>query len=72
MVRRRHSETCFDTVPFAVPWPYFSEDKAIPHAARVAINCLTACRTLPWSARSLFSGACLGYDKKAAASTREC
>ncbi|PRD28012.1 UNVERIFIED_CONTAM: hypothetical protein NCL1_33730 [Trichonephila clavipes] len=38
-------------------WPYFSEDKAKPHTARVAINCLTACQTLPWLARSpyLFS-----------------
>ncbi|GFY13807.1 transposable element Tc1 transposase [Trichonephila clavipes] len=35
-----------------VPWPYFSEDKARPHVARVAINCLTACQTLPWQPRS--------------------
>ncbi|GFT55288.1 transposable element Tcb1 transposase [Trichonephila clavipes] len=35
-----------------VPWPYFSEDKARPHVARVATNCLTACQTLPWLTRS--------------------
>ncbi|GFT31658.1 transposable element Tc1 transposase [Trichonephila clavipes] len=51
-VRRRNSENCFATVPSAVPWPYFSEDKGRPHVERVAMNCLTACRTLPWSARS--------------------
>ncbi|GFU85005.1 hypothetical protein TNCV_1552691 [Trichonephila clavipes] len=39
---------CFATVPFAVLWPYFSEDKVRPHAARVARNCITACQTLPW------------------------
>ncbi|GFU26224.1 hypothetical protein TNCV_5106411 [Trichonephila clavipes] len=52
MVRRRHSENRFATIPFAVPWPYFSEDKARPHAARIAMNYLTACQTLPWPARS--------------------
>ncbi|GFU35868.1 transposable element Tcb1 transposase [Trichonephila clavipes] len=52
MVRRQHSKNCFTTVPFAVPWPYFSEDKARPHAGRVIMNCLTACQTLPWSVRS--------------------
>ncbi|GFW09846.1 transposable element Tc1 transposase [Trichonephila clavipes] len=51
-VRRRHSENYFATVPFAVPWPYFSEDNARQHAARVAMNCLTACLTLPWPSRS--------------------
>ncbi|GFV50010.1 uncharacterized protein TNCV_2372531 [Trichonephila clavipes] len=51
-VLRRHSEKCFATVHFAVPWPYFSEDKARPHAARVAMNCLTACQTPPWPPRS--------------------
>ncbi|GFW04420.1 hypothetical protein TNCV_877891 [Trichonephila clavipes] len=71
-VRRRHSENCFATVPFAVPWPYFSEDKARPHADRVAMNCLTACQTLPWPAGSLFNRGCLGYDGKVTASTREC
>ncbi|GFX59905.1 transposable element Tcb1 transposase [Trichonephila clavipes] len=42
-------------LPFlsAVPWPYFSEDMARPHAARarVAMNYLAACQTLPWPAR---------------------
>ncbi|GFV28746.1 hypothetical protein TNCV_3986961 [Trichonephila clavipes] len=52
MVRRRQSENCLATVPFAIPWTYFTENKARPHAARVAMNCLTACQTLPWPARS--------------------
>ncbi|GFV47417.1 transposable element Tc1 transposase [Trichonephila clavipes] len=51
-VRRRHSENCFATIPFAVLWPYCSEDKARTHAARVAKICLSACQTLPWQARS--------------------
>ncbi|GFW19930.1 hypothetical protein TNCV_866361 [Trichonephila clavipes] len=47
------------------------KDKARPH---VAINCLTACQTLPWLARppDLLHRACLGYDGKTTASTREC
>ncbi|GFY04335.1 transposable element Tcb1 transposase [Trichonephila clavipes] len=49
---RRHSENCSATVPFAVPWPHFSEDKTRSHAALVAMNCLTVCQTLPWPARS--------------------
>ncbi|GFX05473.1 transposable element Tc1 transposase [Trichonephila clavipes] len=52
IVRRRHSENCFATVPFAVPWPYFSENKARPHAVRVAMNCLIAYQILPWLSRS--------------------
>ncbi|GFT84714.1 uncharacterized protein TNCV_2767231 [Trichonephila clavipes] len=48
------------------------EDKARSHAACVAMNCLTACQTLPWSSRSHLYRTCLGYDGKAAASTREC
>ncbi|GFX46242.1 transposable element Tc1 transposase [Trichonephila clavipes] len=47
-VRRRHSENCFATVPFAVPWPYFSGDKVRPYTEKVTMNCLTACQTLPW------------------------
>ncbi|GFY19000.1 hypothetical protein TNCV_3876881 [Trichonephila clavipes] len=47
-MHRRHFENCFATVPLAVPWPYFREDKA---RSRVAIKCLTACQTLPWPAR---------------------
>ncbi|GFX63550.1 transposable element Tc1 transposase [Trichonephila clavipes] len=30
-----------------------NEDKARPHVTHVAMNCLTACQTLPWLARSL-------------------
>ncbi|GFU67393.1 transposable element Tc1 transposase [Trichonephila clavipes] len=37
---------------WSVPSPYFSEDKARPHAARVAMNCLVAFQTLPCPARS--------------------
>ncbi|GFV48996.1 transposable element Tc1 transposase [Trichonephila clavipes] len=29
----------------------FQQNNAIPHTARVAVNCLTACQTLPWLAR---------------------
>ncbi|GFU94289.1 hypothetical protein TNCV_3513291 [Trichonephila clavipes] len=32
--------------------PYFSEDKARLHVVRVAVNCLTACKSLPLLARS--------------------
>ncbi|GFV50624.1 transposable element Tcb1 transposase [Trichonephila clavipes] len=28
------------------------QDKARPYAGHVAVNCLTACQTLPWSART--------------------
>ncbi|GFV34856.1 hypothetical protein TNCV_1451601 [Trichonephila clavipes] len=51
MVLQQHSDNCFAIVPFAVPKPYFSEDKARPYATRLAMNCLTACQTLPWPAR---------------------
>ncbi|GFW31278.1 uncharacterized protein TNCV_2578591 [Trichonephila clavipes] len=47
------------------------DDKARPHAASVAMNCLAACQTL-WPVRSLYNRACLRYDGKATASTREC
>ncbi|GFU12979.1 transposable element Tc1 transposase [Trichonephila clavipes] len=30
----------------------FQQDNARPHMVRVAMNCLTACQTLPWPARS--------------------
>ncbi|GFV44386.1 transposable element Tcb1 transposase [Trichonephila clavipes] len=35
-----------------LPWPYFQQDNAKPHMARVTVNCLTACKTLPCPARS--------------------
>ncbi|GFV41582.1 hypothetical protein TNCV_3627331 [Trichonephila clavipes] len=47
-----HSENCFSTVTFAVPWPYFTQENARPHMTRVTMNCLAACQTLPWSSRS--------------------
>ncbi|GFX04110.1 transposable element Tc1 transposase [Trichonephila clavipes] len=50
VVRRRHSENCFVTVPFVF---IFQQDNARPHTARAAMNCLRACQTLPWLARSL-------------------
>ncbi|GFV26415.1 transposable element Tc1 transposase [Trichonephila clavipes] len=31
----------------------FQQDNARPHTACVTMNCLTACQTLPWPARSL-------------------
>ncbi|GFX32114.1 transposable element Tcb1 transposase [Trichonephila clavipes] len=47
-VRRRHSENCFATVPLVVLWSYFQQDNVRPRTARVAMNCLKACQTLPW------------------------
>ncbi|GFX06543.1 transposable element Tc1 transposase [Trichonephila clavipes] len=40
-------------LPFLLPWPYFQQDNAKPHTARVAMNCRTACQTLPWPTNSL-------------------
>ncbi|GFU26604.1 hypothetical protein TNCV_1837321 [Trichonephila clavipes] len=48
------------TVCLQLPWLYLSEKKDRPHAARVAMNCLTACRTLSWPARSIFIRAHVG------------
>ncbi|GFS94717.1 uncharacterized protein TNCV_4456261 [Trichonephila clavipes] len=73
VVRRRHSENCFATVPLAEnSGLIFQQDNARPHTVRVAMNCLTACQTLPWPARTLSNRACLGYDGKVNASNREC
>ncbi|GFX09818.1 transposable element Tc1 transposase [Trichonephila clavipes] len=64
---------CFATVSFTerVLWSYFQQDNARPHTARVTMNCLKACQTLPWPARSLSYRACLEYDKTTA-SAMEC
>ncbi|GFW74561.1 HTH_Tnp_Tc3_2 domain-containing protein [Trichonephila clavipes] len=43
-LRQRPSGNCFSTFSFAAYWPYFHQDNAKPHTARVAMNCLTACR----------------------------
>ncbi|GFX57228.1 hypothetical protein TNCV_2965071 [Trichonephila clavipes] len=52
---------------------FFSKIMPKPHTTRVAMSCLTAYQTLPWPpARSLSNQACLGYDGKETASTREC
>ncbi|GFT90485.1 transposable element Tc1 transposase [Trichonephila clavipes] len=61
-------------LPFLLQYPglIFQQDITRLHTARVAINCLTACQTLSWPARSLSNRACLGYQGKAIASTREC
>ncbi|GFX14649.1 hypothetical protein TNCV_4016471 [Trichonephila clavipes] len=51
------------------------QDNTIPHTARVVMSYLAASQTLPWVsqiARYLSNRACLGYDGKATASTREC
>ncbi|GFW50309.1 transposable element Tc1 transposase [Trichonephila clavipes] len=40
-----------DIEDVSVLWSYFPQDNARPHTARVTINCLTACETLPWPAR---------------------
>ncbi|GFX80468.1 hypothetical protein TNCV_2266771 [Trichonephila clavipes] len=50
---------------FSVMMVVVEQDNARPHTVRVAMNCLTACQTLPLSARSLSDRACLGYDEKA-------
>ncbi|GFW91297.1 transposable element Tc1 transposase [Trichonephila clavipes] len=34
------------------PRPEVMQENARPHTARVAMNCLTACQTLPWPSRS--------------------
>ncbi|GFV07632.1 transposable element Tc1 transposase [Trichonephila clavipes] len=41
-------------LPFLQQHPglIFQQDNARPHTIRVAMNCLTACQTIPWSARS--------------------
>ncbi|GFV60949.1 uncharacterized protein TNCV_925631 [Trichonephila clavipes] len=61
-------------IPFLLQYPglIFQQDNARPHTACVAMNCLTACQTLPLSTRSLSNRSCPGYDGKATASTREC
>ncbi|GFV89451.1 HTH_Tnp_Tc3_2 domain-containing protein [Trichonephila clavipes] len=43
------------------------EYKTQPYVARVAMNCFTACQTLPWPARSLSNRVGLGYDGKTTA-----
>ncbi|GFW77989.1 hypothetical protein TNCV_2490331 [Trichonephila clavipes] len=50
---------------------YFLQDNAKPHTTRGATNWLTAFQTLPWSARLLSNTACLVYDGKVTASTRD-
>ncbi|GFX36463.1 transposable element Tc1 transposase [Trichonephila clavipes] len=62
----------FDSRTPLYPGLIFQQDNARPQTARVSMNCLAAYRTLPWPARSLSNRACLGYDEKATASTREC
>ncbi|GFW83278.1 transposable element Tc1 transposase [Trichonephila clavipes] len=43
----------FDSrTPFQHPGLILQQDNARPHVVRVAMNCLTACQTLPWSDRS--------------------
>ncbi|GFV70168.1 transposable element Tc1 transposase [Trichonephila clavipes] len=65
--------TSFDSqTPLQHSGLIFQQDNARPHTVRVAMNCLTACQTLPWPAKSLSNRACLGYDGKATASNREC
>ncbi|GFX65161.1 transposable element Tc1 transposase [Trichonephila clavipes] len=43
-----------DFLPFLWQYPglIFQQNNAPLHTARVAVNCLTACQTLPWIARS--------------------
>ncbi|GFV63286.1 hypothetical protein TNCV_1521051 [Trichonephila clavipes] len=38
-------------------WVQILGDKARPHAARCAMNCLASFQTLPWPTRSLFKRA---------------
>ncbi|GFX90359.1 uncharacterized protein TNCV_3849341 [Trichonephila clavipes] len=60
-------------LPFLLQYPglIFTQDNAKPHTARLALNCLTACQTLTWPARSLSNRACLRYNGKATASNKE-
>ncbi|GFX53312.1 HTH_Tnp_Tc3_2 domain-containing protein [Trichonephila clavipes] len=70
------AQRCVDLIlrtvllPFLLPYPglIFQQDYARPHTARVTLNCLISCQTLPWPARSLSNRACLGYDGKTTAS----
>ncbi|GFV26668.1 transposable element Tc1 transposase [Trichonephila clavipes] len=52
VVRRRHSENCFATVSFEMPFLIFQQDNARPQMARVAMNCLTDFQILLWSGSS--------------------
>ncbi|GFU85068.1 transposable element Tc1 transposase [Trichonephila clavipes] len=61
LTAKRYVDNILRTVllPFLLQYPgfIFQQDNARPHTARVAMNCLTACQTLPWSGKSpdLFS-----------------
>ncbi|GFW58352.1 uncharacterized protein TNCV_2635261 [Trichonephila clavipes] len=61
------SEECGKQYPGLI----FLQDNARSHTARVAMSCLIACQILPWPVRFFFNRACLGYNGKATASTRE-
>ncbi|GFU95560.1 hypothetical protein TNCV_3543051 [Trichonephila clavipes] len=38
VVHRRHSDNCFATVSFAVPWLFFQQDNTRPYMAHVAMT----------------------------------
>ncbi|GFU34615.1 transposable element Tc1 transposase [Trichonephila clavipes] len=46
------SRICFATIPLQYPGLIFQQDNARLHMARVTMNCLIACQTLHWPARS--------------------
>ncbi|GFV74510.1 transposable element Tc1 transposase [Trichonephila clavipes] len=48
----RHTGPQLEVI-FVLQYPglIFQQNNARPHTARVAMNCLTACQTLPWTAR---------------------
>ncbi|GFX94052.1 uncharacterized protein TNCV_3414141 [Trichonephila clavipes] len=54
----------------SVPWPYFSEDNVRPHVARFAAVLQLVKHFLGHP--DLSNRACLGYDGKATACTKEC
>ncbi|GFV80648.1 transposable element Tc1 transposase [Trichonephila clavipes] len=60
-------------LPFLLQYPglIFQQDNAKPYEARVAMNYVIVVKHFPGQP-DLFNRACLAYDKKATASTREC
>ncbi|GFV23106.1 hypothetical protein TNCV_1234081 [Trichonephila clavipes] len=60
-------------LPFLLQYPglIFQQDNAKPYEAGVAMNYVIVVKHFPGQP-DLFNRACLAYDKKATASTREC
>ncbi|GFW09911.1 hypothetical protein TNCV_4252401 [Trichonephila clavipes] len=77
-VRRRYSENSFTAVPFAASWPSFSAkyckttyDKYYYHEHVHVSYSLSNTSLTSQITRSLSNRACLGYDRKVTAYTRD-